>query len=123
MKIAEYLGKEEQQQLQMATCLRELEIAFRLLLRIEFVHQSSSRPMPSHEPLYVSDAIQVLAPAMSPLDFQLHRDAFMIDLVGNTICADLLDYGRRDAVNAGLKVQFDERLIVFVSRLERVWMR
>src|SRR5437588_9625929 len=39
---------------------------------------------------------------------------FMIDLVGNTICADLLDYARRDADNAGLRVQFDDRFLRYL---------
>ncbi len=40
------------------------------------------------------------------------RDVFLLDIIGNTICADLLDYARRDAVNAGLKLDFDPDRIV-----------
>jgi hypothetical protein len=39
---------------------------------------------------------------------------FMIDLVGNTMCADLLDYARRDADNAGLRIQFDDRFLRYL---------
>jgi HD superfamily phosphohydrolase len=95
--------------------LRELEIAFRLLLRLEFVHDSEVRPVPEAEALFVADAIAIIDPNSQPADVVLHRDVFMIDMVGNTICADLLDYGRRDASNAGLKVQFDERLIRYLT--------
>lgn len=96
--------------------LRELEITLRLLLRLEFIHdEPEKRLVPQPEQLYVSDAIAILKPDIEPLDLVLHRDAFVIDMVGNTICADLLDYGRRDAANAGLKVQFDERLIKYLT--------
>jgi hypothetical protein len=95
--------------------LRELEIAFRLLLSLEFVHGSDVREVPEDEQLFISDAISAIDSSSSPVDLILHRDVFMIDMVGNTICADLLDYGRRDAANAGLKVQFDERLIRYLT--------
>jgi HD superfamily phosphohydrolase len=97
----------------LAQKLRELETAFRLLLRLEFIHEEHrARPVPEPEHLYVSDAIEILYSSIEELDLVLHRDAFMIDMVGNTICADLLDYGRRDSANAGLKVQFDERRLI-----------
>lgn len=35
------------------------------------------------------------------------RDVFLLDVLGNTICADLLDYARRDAAWAGLKLNYD----------------
>ncbi len=105
----------EEQRKSLADKLRELEIALRLLLRLEFVHHSDARPLPADEPLFVTEAVAILNPAMGALDLVLHRDAFLIDMVGNTICADLLDYGHRDAVNAGLKVQFDARLIRYLT--------
>lgn len=95
--------------------LRELEIAFRLLLRLEFVHSSKAREVPDNEHLFISEAISSIDPSSSSVDLILHRDVFMVDMVGNTICADLLDYGRRDAANAGLRVQFDERLIRYLT--------
>jgi HD superfamily phosphohydrolase len=39
--------------------------------------------------------------------FEPHRDAYMLDIVGNTVCADLLDYARRDAHFANLKLDYD----------------
>lgn len=43
--------------------------------------------------------------------FDPSRDFYLCDIVGNTICADLLDYGRRDLHCAGLKTQYDDRLL------------
>lgn len=43
--------------------------------------------------------------------FDIYRDAWMLDVVGNTVCADLLDYAKRDARNAGIKLDFDDRRI------------
>jgi HD superfamily phosphohydrolase len=99
----------------LALRLRELEIAIRLLLRLEFAHGSEDRIVPPQEDLLVSDVIARLGVTIPPVDVRVHRDVFLIDMVGNTICADLLDYGRRDAMNAGLKVQFDERLIRYLT--------
>jgi HD superfamily phosphohydrolase len=36
---------------------------------------------------------------------------YMADIVGNTICADYLDYLRRDAINVGLDVLREERVL------------
>ena len=36
---------------------------------------------------------------------------YMADIVGNTICADYLDYLRRDALNVGLDVLREERVL------------
>jgi len=113
-ELAAYLNEDQCRAL--ARNLRDLELALRLLLRLEFVHdESKPRPVPQPEKLNVSEAIRILDPTLPALDFVLHRDAFIIDMVGNTICADLLDYGRRDAHNSGLKVQFDERLIRYLT--------
>ena len=39
--------------------------------------------------------------------FDPRRDAFMLDIVGNTVCADLLDYAGRDSHFAGLRLNYD----------------
>jgi len=39
--------------------------------------------------------------------FEPRRDAFMLDIVGNTVCADLLDYAGRDSHFAGLRLNYD----------------
>lgn len=31
----------------------------------------------------------------------------MLDIVGNTVCADLLDYAKRDSYFAGLRLDYD----------------
>jgi len=38
---------------------------------------------------------------------------FIADIVGNTICADLLDYLKRDAIYTGLKMVYDERIFSY----------
>ncbi len=43
--------------------------------------------------------------------FEPHRDAFMLDIVGNTVCADLLNYARRDSHFAALKLGYDAERI------------
>lgn len=44
--------------------------------------------------------------------FHLQRDAFLLDVIGNTICADLLDYAKRDSHFAGLRLDYDVDRIV-----------
>jgi len=44
--------------------------------------------------------------------FEPSRDAYCLDIIGNTICADLLDYAQRDAVQAGLPLAIDLDRIV-----------
>jgi HD superfamily phosphohydrolase len=99
----------------LATFLRQMELAMVLLTYIEFMHKRGQSAVPAAPVLLVSDLARRISKKVQPLDFHLHRDAYLIDMVGNTICADLLDYARRDAANAGLKVQFDERLIRYLS--------
>jgi HD superfamily phosphohydrolase len=38
---------------------------------------------------------------------------FIVDIVGNTICADLLDYLKRDAYCTGLKTVYDPRILSY----------
>lgn len=45
-------------------------------------------------------------------DFIPQRDCYLLDVIGNTICADLLDYAKRDSVSAGLKLDYDAGRIV-----------
>jgi len=93
--------------------LRDLELAFRLLLRIEFAH-GHGQTEPDPETLLVTRVADKLGGEVLPQDLVFHRDLFLIDMVGNTICADLLDYARRDADNAGLRVQFDDRFLRYL---------
>jgi HD superfamily phosphohydrolase len=43
--------------------------------------------------------------------FSPHRDAYMLDIVGNTVCADLLDYAARDSHYAALRLDYDPNRI------------
>lgn len=48
------------------------------------------------------------------LTFYPLRDAYCVDIIGNTVCADLLDYARRDSQLSGLPLSFDaERIITY----------
>lgn len=42
--------------------------------------------------------------------FDRQRDYFLIDAIGNTICADLLDYARRDFKMTGIVGDYDDRV-------------
>ena len=99
--------------------LLRLDLAMRLLLRLDLMHRKDAEAglakVELLDNLLAVDAITELGCKGRRMDLVLHRDVFMIDMVGNTICADLLDYARRDAENAGLKVRFDERLIRYLS--------
>ncbi len=44
---------------------------------------------------------------ISEFEFIPHRDAYMLDIIGNTVCADLLDYAQRDAHFSGIKLGYD----------------
>jgi HD superfamily phosphohydrolase len=106
--IRRVLGRDERQSL--ALHLRELEMAATLLNHLDFMH-GSDKSVPILPTLLITTVVEILHPEAPSVDIVLHRDAFMIDIVGSTICADLLDYARRDAHNAGLRVQFDDRFI------------
>ncbi len=41
-------------------------------------------------------------------------DAFMYDIVSNTVCADLLDYLKRDSLNTGLKLPSNNRFLDYI---------
>jgi len=111
-ELAEYLKGEKQQLAALAGHLRDLELAFRLLLHLDFMHSPDQQP--ASISLLVTDAAKSIDLGQQARDFVLNRDMFMIDLVGNTMCADLLDYARRDADNAGLRIQFDDRFLRYL---------
>ena len=103
----------------LAKHLRELEFAFRLLLHLDVMHTKDDAPptvIPPDltEDLLATSVVKIIDPKVEPQEVTIHRDMFMVDLVGNTICADLLDYARRDADNAGLKIQFDDRFLRYL---------
>lgn len=47
----------------------------------------------------------------SDLEFEGVSMPFMVDIIGNTICADLFDYLKRDMYFTGIKRDYDERII------------
>lgn len=111
-ELAEHLKTDNEQRARLAGHLRDLELAFRLLLHLDFAHSADHQ---FNEPdLLVTKVTNAIDAGQHAREFVLHRDMFMIDLVGNTMCADLLDYARRDADNAGLRIQFDDRFLRYL---------
>jgi len=110
-EVAEALGDNRRL---LGAHLRHLELALLLLLRIEFLHETDHERVPEAPALLISAVVRKIDPALPAADLVLHRDALFVDIVGNTICADLLDYARRDADNSALRVQFDDRLIRYL---------
>jgi len=98
----------------LASDLAALDYAIRLLLYLEFAHEHNTE-VPVGPALLIGAIIDRLGIASSRLKLVFHRDLFMIDMVGNTMCADLLDYARRDPENAELKVSFDIRFLRYLS--------
>lgn len=62
----------------------------------------------------LNDVVQILT-AKDDADIKNLQYPFIADIVGDTICADILDYGRRDSYFVGLYLFGDERLINYVS--------
>ena len=114
--VEELYGQLGEKSAKLARYLRELEMAFSLLTYLEFLHDPAEykHVAPTPPSFLVSDAIKCLDSTLGELDLILHRDAIFVDIIGNTICADLMDYARRDPHNAGLRVQFDDRVIRYV---------
>lgn len=98
----------------LAKYLKDLEFAFRLLLDLEMVHGSLEFNGNNMSRLVVSKVRAALDPNLLAHEHVFHRDLFMLDIVGNTICADLVDYAQRDTKTSGLQVKFDERLLRYM---------
>lgn len=62
----------------------------------------------------LSDIVQILT-AKSNADIENLPYPFIADMVGDTFCADFLDYSRRDSYFVGLHESLDLRLINYVS--------
>lgn len=108
-KFASYLDKDRVKQL--ANDLHDLELASVALNYLEWSH---GKEHPDESALLVTEVRRRLYRRARATDFVPHRDAYMLDVVGNTICADLLDYARRDAKNSGLMLRFDIRLLKYM---------
>lgn len=100
--------------------VKHLWFAMRAMLHLEAAHNESIRD--EHVPLLEGsyDFEKIFQKISNHLNleiseedcFHARRDAFMLDVIGNTICADLLDYAKRDALNAGIKLDYDSARII-----------
>lgn len=101
--------------------IADLRFAMRALLHLELLHKVE--PKAKHNPevdgSYVVEKLldAILHNGCSPefaarATFKPAQHAYLLDVIGNTICADLLDYARRDAFFANLKLDYDSDRIV-----------
>jgi len=102
-------------QIEIAEMLAQLRCAMTALLHLEALHKSSpaESDLPEGEEYAFQAAIRAALNETSfeqllrKFEFEPSRDAFMLDIVGNTVCADLLDYAQRDSHFAGLRLDYD----------------
>lgn len=94
--------------------LAHLRCAMTALLHLEVLHKM--QPEAQQVPTARYDFQQAIENGLAgtefenllpDFEFQPHRDAYMLDVVGNTVCADLLDYAKRDSHYAGLRLEYD----------------
>jgi HD superfamily phosphohydrolase len=112
---------------EMLRFFRDLRFAMRALLWLDALHKDKLGDLtepPSEERIVEPDGAypfeqlidRILVPVGAELKtsekFHLQRDAFFLDVIGNTICADLLDYAKRDSHFAGLKLDYDVDRII-----------
>ena len=97
-ELAAYLPNDERTLL--AQHLRELELALTLLLRIEFAHGvQGTQHLP--KALLAGITAGLIDDGVPALEFVVHRDMFMVDMVGNTICASISGLRQARCNNAG----------------------
>lgn len=102
-----------------AEMFADLAYAMTALLHLEVLHAKELKPeiVPKATPYQFEELVRMalegtqFASLNQEFVFEPHRDAFMLDIVGNTVCADLLDYARRDSHFAGLKLGYDAERI------------
>ena len=102
-----------------AEMLAEIAYAMTALLHLEVLHAKELKQeiVPRATGYEFQELVRAALQATQfesltqELAFEPHRDAFMLDIVGNTVCADLLDYARRDSHFAGLKLGYDAERI------------
>lgn len=105
---------------QLRTYLKHLQFAFRGLFHLELAHSREAPPEILPDTQYRVDQLieailndsRISDPVSSEDRFCITRDAYLLDVIGNTICADLLDYARRDALSSGLHLNYDSDRIV-----------
>jgi hypothetical protein len=99
----------------LAVLLAQMDSAMTALLHLEVLHAKD--PKPEDIPRATEYPFQVAirkglgsspyAHFLQRWPFERHRDAYMLDVVGNTVCADLLDYAKRDSHFSGLRLDYD----------------
>jgi HD superfamily phosphohydrolase len=98
-----------------AEMFAQLGCAMTALLHLEALHEAklSESDFPREGEYDFQAAVRlalqetVFEPLLQEFEFQPNREAFMLDIVGNTVCADLLDYAKRDSHFAGLRLDYD----------------
>jgi HD superfamily phosphohydrolase len=101
---------------EVAEFIGQLRVAMTALLHLELLHKDepTDKHFPQADGTYsfqrlCDSCLNALGKA--PGSFSPHRDAYMLDVVGNTVCADLLDYAKRDSRHANLKLDYDAERI------------
>ena len=100
---------------EMANLFAQLGCAMTALLHLEALYKKklTERDLPKEAEYEFQAAIRTalyetpFGPLLREFEFKPDRDAFMLDIVGNTVCADLLDYAKRDSLFAGLRLDYD----------------
>ena len=98
-----------------AILLAQMRCAMRALLYLDILHakEVTEQNCPQLDKydfeLLIEEALQLAGKSdlQSTYAFEPSRDAYALDIVGNTVCADLLDYAQRDAHFASLKLGYD----------------
>lgn len=84
---------------------------YRVNKLIENILRASTKN-PTARQWVVDDSCYKERAVTHPCCFDPRRDAYALDIIGNTICADLLDYALRDATQSGLPLSFDVPRII-----------
>lgn len=101
--------------------IADLRFAMRALLYLELLHkhEPKSKHVPDRDGNYPVEKLLsgILNEACgdkykAQATFVPVQHAYLLDVIGNTICADLLDYARRDSFFANLKLDYDGDRIV-----------
>jgi HD superfamily phosphohydrolase len=98
-----------------AEMFAHLRYAMTALLHLEALHSSKleKKNVPSKAEYPFQKVVRTALegtqfdPLIKQFEFEPRWDAFMLDIVGNTVCADLLDYAGRDSHFAGLRLNYD----------------
>jgi hypothetical protein len=100
---------------EVAEMFAHLGCAMRALLYLEALNKAKPDPksIPRESRYPFEEVIQLALEGTEFEDlterfkFEPRRDAYMLDIVGNTVCADLLDYAGRDSHFSGLRLDYD----------------